>query len=282
MSVHLLMPIIDHAGKMPALPALRLLSPSVTQPFGYSGSFEARSDWERGRPARMISIPAHSNENRCKSYFGRRLEGLRVKHWVEENSIKMYDKQGSVLRIETTINNARRFKVFRRVTRKGKMVLRWIPMRKGVVDIRRRVEVCVSANKRYLEALAVVGDPKPSCRLFDCVSKPVERPGHTYRALHPVSPEDAKFFAVIVRGEFLIQGFRNKDLRKHLMADLERNPQKRHQASARITRLLRLLRAHGLIYKVSKSNFYRITKKGHDVMTTAVKFRQSNIALLAA
>lgn len=43
----------------------------------------------------------------------RRSEGLRVKHWAEENSIKMYDKQGSVLRIETTINHVRRFKVRR-------------------------------------------------------------------------------------------------------------------------------------------------------------------------
>ena len=42
-----------------------------------------------------------------------RSEGVRVKHWAEENSIKMYDKQGSVLRVETTINHVRRFKVRR-------------------------------------------------------------------------------------------------------------------------------------------------------------------------
>src|SRR5262249_36191726 len=40
-----------------------------------------------------------------------RVEGVHIKHWVEENSIKMYDKAGSVLRIETTINNPQRFKV---------------------------------------------------------------------------------------------------------------------------------------------------------------------------
>jgi len=37
----------------------------------------------------------------------KRIEGIRVKHRVEENSIKMYDKEGSVLRIETTINDPR-------------------------------------------------------------------------------------------------------------------------------------------------------------------------------
>lgn len=34
-----------------------------------------------------------------QSNVRRRVEGVRVKHWVEENSIKMYDKAGSVLRI---------------------------------------------------------------------------------------------------------------------------------------------------------------------------------------
>ena len=34
--------------------------------------------------------------------FKRRVEGVRVKHTARANSVKMYDKQGSVLRIETT------------------------------------------------------------------------------------------------------------------------------------------------------------------------------------
>ena len=56
-----------------------------------------------------------------------RCEGIRVKHWADENSIKMYDKQGSVLRVETTINNVRRFKVRRMTERKGVRRMRWIP-----------------------------------------------------------------------------------------------------------------------------------------------------------
>jgi hypothetical protein len=101
-----------------------------------------------------------------RSHMGSRVEGVRIKHWVEENSIKMYDKAGSVLRIETTINNTRRFKVRRRVTRQGQKTMTWVQMRKGVVDIRRRVEVCRGANARYLDALAVVGDSTPSPSYF--------------------------------------------------------------------------------------------------------------------
>ena len=71
----------------------------------------------------------------------RRVEGVRVKHTVNENSVKMCDKAGCVLRVETTVNNPIRFQVLRKVTRKGKTALAWRKMRKGVSDTRRRVEV---------------------------------------------------------------------------------------------------------------------------------------------
>jgi hypothetical protein len=216
------------------------------------------------------------------SRMQQRIEGVRVKHWVDENSIKMYDKQGSVLRIETTINNARRFKVWRPTKATGKPVMRLFSMRKGIADLKRRVELSRSANKRYLEALAVIGDTTPSHRLLDPVSRPVVRDGRNYRALHPISPADSKVFAVLLKGEYLIQGSRNRDLRKDLEPGEETDPISKRKASARISRLLRLLRAHGLIYKVPKTHYYRLTKKGQEVMTTATKFRDSNIALLAA
>lgn len=205
----------------------------------------------------------------------RRLEGIRVKHRVEENSIKMYDKQGSVLRIETTINNPRRFKVWRKGWRKGKFVMKWLPMRKGIADLRRRAELSLSANARYLDALAVVGLKTPSYRLLDRVSQRVKAK-RQYRALRPISPEDASLFEVILHGEFCLQGFRNRDLRQALGQNDLKN------TSGRISRLLALLRAHKLIFKVPKTNYYRITRKGHQVMATALKFRQPDLALLAA
>jgi len=205
----------------------------------------------------------------------RRLEGIRVKHRVEENSIKMYDKQGSVLRIETTINNPRRFKVHRQGWRHGKPVMKWLPLRKGIADLRRRAELSQAANARYLDALAVVGLETPSYRLLDRVSQRVKAK-RQYRALRPISLEDASLFQVILHGEFSLQGFRNGDLRRALGQSEPKN------SSARISRLLALLRAHKLIFKVFKTNYYRITRRGHQVMATALKFRQPDVALLAA
>jgi hypothetical protein len=215
----------------------------------------------------------------ASSDLKRRLDGIRVKHRVEENSIKMYDKQGSVLRIETTINNPRRFKVHREGISRGKKVMKWLPMRKGIADIRRRVELSRAANARYLDALSVVGLETPSYRLLDRVNHYVKKARRRYRALRPISPDDAMLFKVILQGEHSLQGFRNKDLRIALAGS---DPKPAKNNSSRISRLLALLRAHKLIYKVLKTNYYRITRKGHQVMATALKFRQPDIALLAA
>jgi hypothetical protein len=59
-----------------------------------------------------------------------RLPGRRVKHRMKGNWIKMYDKFGSVLRIETVINQPAEFRVRRRVRRKDKRVTEWVPIRK--------------------------------------------------------------------------------------------------------------------------------------------------------
>jgi repressor of nif and glnA expression len=62
----------------------------------------------------------------------------------------------------------------------------------------------------------------------------------------------------------------------------EKDPIKSGKASARIIRKLRLLREHGLIRKVSKTQYYRVTEKGHQVMTTSIAFRETDIAPLKA
>ena len=211
----------------------------------------------------------------------RRIEGVCVKHRVEENSIKMYDKQGSVLRVETTLNNPSRFRVYRGVRRRGRKVKGWYPLRKGIVDLRRRVQLSRGANARYLQALAVVGESQPAHRILDPVSQPVKNP-RPYRALRPISPQESCLFAAVLRGEFHLQGVRNHDLREALSPSPPNDSAHRRRAAARTTRQLRLLRAHGLIYRVGRTYYYRPTQKGQQVMNTALKFRQTNIALLTA
>jgi hypothetical protein len=227
---------------------------------------------------RMTASLAHDVTSQRREFF----EGVRVKHWVGENSIKMYDKQQSVLRIETTINNSRDFKSLREATRKGQSCLAWLPMRKGLADIARRVEVSRAANQRYLEALAVVGEPAPTKEVLDPLSRRVVKEGRAYRPLPPIDVQEAELFKAVLRGERLLDGFRNRDIRQLMAPEVKpRSPQGRALTGG-ITRALSLLRAHELIRKVPKTTRYRITHKGHHAMTTALKLRELDVAQIGA
>ena len=76
------------------------------------------------------------------------------------------------------------------------------------------------------------------------------------------TPDDAKLLAAICRGEFAINGFRNRDLRPLLFAPTVTDPQELRRQSATVTRKLRLLRGHALIKKVPKTHRYVLTAQG--------------------
>src|SRR5206468_4295460 len=120
-----------------------------------------------------------------QTHVGRRVQGVRVKHSMKSNKLKMYDKAGLVLRIETVINDPTEFRVRRR--KAGSKELHWQPLRKGVAWLWRYAEVSRSANGRYLNAMVVVDDDSPARRLLDRVTKPAKLNGRTRRALQPLS-----------------------------------------------------------------------------------------------
>ena len=70
-----------------------------------------------------------------------RWPGARIKHRVKNQWLKMYDKFGWVLRIETVINDPHEFRVRRLRTREGRRVMIWCPMNKGVINLYRYREV---------------------------------------------------------------------------------------------------------------------------------------------
>ncbi len=207
----------------------------------------------------------------------RRSEGLRIRHWVEENSLQMYDKGGRVLRVETTIKHPRRFHVYRRVTRHGRRVLAWLPLRKGIADLWRRTQLSRAANARYLNALAVGGDAAPAAQVLDPVAAPVCTATARFRPLHPVAPTDSALFRAVLAGPTLPHGFRNADIRHRLFPEGAASPQSAAHLAARTTRPLRLLRAHRLIHKVPHTRLYRVTARGHTVMATALTCRQTPV-----
>lgn len=224
----------------------------------------------------------HGNfEGEVVTDLKRRAEGTRIKHRLNANWIKMYDKQGSVLRVETVINNTRDMKVYR--TKEGDEggEMSWQRLRKGVADIQRRTEISQAANDRYVEALATVDDSRSLAELAETVCEPVTWKGKRARGLNPLAKEDARLLEAVNRGEFAINGFRNRDLRKLLFTKPKDKTQERKQSAA-ITRKIRLLRAHGLIHKISKTHRYQISPLGTDVINALLTARQASTAMLAA
>jgi hypothetical protein len=211
-----------------------------------------------------------------------RPEGIRIKHRVNHNSIKMYDKQGSVLRVETTINNTREFKVFRQPADQPDAKPSWQKMRKGVADLHRRTQVSQAANSRYLDAMADVQNLTPLRQLAEPLCQRVNFKGRTARPLNPLSESDAALLSHIARGEFIINGFRNRDLRALLFPTPSDDPNEQRRQSARVTRLLRLLRAHGLIQKISRTHRYQLNDKGRTAVTALLAAREADIVKLAA
>ena len=202
--------------------------------------------------------------------FKKRWPGARVKHRMKGNWIKMYDKHGCVLRIETVINHPHEFRVRREGKRQGQWVMGWYPMTKGVKYLYRYAEVSLSANRAYLEALAVVEDPSQAYRQLHEVCQPAARNGRRRRGLNPLRHDDLALFAAVLRGEHHIHGFRNQDVAAHLSLRPPKTPDERRRQSARVTRLLQLLHAHHLIAKIPRSRRWRVTARGVTLMSAAV------------
>jgi hypothetical protein len=210
----------------------------------------------------------------------RRPEGVRIKHRLGENSIKLYNKQGSVLRVETTINDAAGFKSFRTPEGKPEAEKSWHRMRKGIADLRRRAETSQAANNRYLKALASVEDTRSLGELTTGLCQPVRRDGRRARPLNPHAPDDAKLFDAISRGEFTINGFRNRDLRELLFEDADASPEDQRRHSAAVSRKLTLLRMHRLIRKVTSTHRYHLTVQGRIVVTALMTARNTSTQAL--
>lgn len=212
----------------------------------------------------------------------RRVEGTRIKHRLNRNWIKMYDKEGSVLRVETVINDPRDMKVYRTKEGDESGEKSWQRLRKGVADIQRRTEISQAANERYVEALATVDDTRSLAELAEAVCQPVTWQGKRARALNPLAAEDGRLLEVVNRGEFAINGFRNRDVRKWLFTKPAKDEAEERRQSAAISRKLRLLRAHGLIHKIAKTHRYQLSPHGRDVINALLAARQASTAKLAA
>jgi hypothetical protein len=233
----------------------------------------------RKGPSEHSVPPAFKGE--VVTILKRRPEGVRIKHAINKNSIKLYDKQGSVLRVETTINDSYDLMVYRPKEGQSDGPKAWRPMRKGIADLHRRASLCQASNERYLDALAAVSDDATLAELTRDMCRPLTVKGKRFRAIRPWDDKELKLLQAITRGEFLITGFRNRDIAPFLFpAVVSATPKEKKRISAAVSYRLRLLRAHGLIKKVQHTHRYFLTKKGQRVVTAVLAAHQATITQL--
>jgi len=216
--------------------------------------------------------------------YVKRPEGARVAFRVNRNGVKFYDKQGSVFRVETTITDARDLKSYRPKESDPDGPKAWRPMKKGVSDLPRRAAVSQRSNDRCLEALAAAATERTVGELTAKVCARTQWKGRPIRALHLLATDDLRLLRVVGRGEFVVNGLRNRDVRGLLFGPAGADAAEAKRQSAVVTRKLRLLRAHGVIQKVAKTHRYQVTAYGRELIAalTAAYAAQPNTLPAAA
>jgi hypothetical protein len=197
--------------------------------------------------------------------FNQRWIGTRIKHQMGPVSVKMYDKFNLILRIETTVNKVSFFKHYRQVQpRNGTPTRRWAPMKKTIHSLPALRESLFAANQRYLKFISSIATPVVGVEKLHQLAETKTQNNHRLKGFNLFSEEDTCLFRTLLQGEFFISGFTNQQLRQHL-------PDK---SANQVTRLLRRLRAHGIIKKIGNRYKYYLTKFGRQSASMALKLRE--------
>src|SRR6266478_7936543 len=208
-------------------------------------------------------------------------EGQRVKYALNGNSTKNYDKAytvfGNVLRAaETTINNVKGYKEYRTKEGDPDGPQSWRVARKGIAGIYRRVEISSQANNRAIDALASIDSSRRVEELTEAVQRRRKWEGGVTRALRPWA-EDKDLLRAVGRGDFQIQGLRNRDLQALLYDAPAATATEQRRRSAAVSRKLRMLRAHGIIKKIPCTHRYVVTKAGLEIIIAVLTTARTSV-----
>jgi len=191
-------------------------------------------------------------EGEMGNNFNTRIEGIRIKHSMGPVSIKMYDKFGLILRIETTVNDVSFFKHYRMVEhRDGSESMKLAQMKKGIYSLPALSSLLVAANRRYIEFISAIDDPSAGTKKLEKISRTVVKNNRSYKGFNLFDDDDQLLFESIASGEFTISGFQNKHLRSKLGG----------RTTSQISRTIKRLHVHGLIRKVGRTYKYSHSNK---------------------
>lgn len=199
-------------------------------------------------------------------YKSEREPGARIKHYLKKNWLKLYDKFGLILRVETVINQPDEFKVYRKCKhRDGTESMGWFEMCKGVGNLHHYQRHSLACNQRYLQALAAVDDPTPAYNDLRSLTEPKREQGRTYAGFNPAREHEVKLFAAVLTGDHVAQGFRNRDIRLAVYGEVKQHATRRRHSAA-VGRMLKRLHVRALIAKVPRTRRWRVTERGRRIL----------------
>jgi hypothetical protein len=202
------------------------------------------------------------------SQFATRIEGTCVKHRFGKSSIKIYDKFGLVVRIETTTNDVSAFKHYRVVEhRQGPATRALAPVKKTIYSLNDLRDILRGCNRRYLEYLSSLDDFSAGIRALDRLTHPRAINGRKVRGLNFFSRVEQTLLATLQRPGFNIAGLRRADLLPLLV---ERSP-------ATLTRQLSRLRQLGVIKRVAGTYRYYLTRAGRAAIAAGRRLTEHTI-----
>jgi DNA-binding HxlR family transcriptional regulator len=197
--------------------------------------------------------------------YNTRIEGTRIRHSMGMVSIKMYDKFGQILRIETTVKDVTFFRHYREVEqRDGSRVYRYAAMKKTLYSLGALREATTASNRRYLAFVMQLEDPRASLEKLDRVTRKVSENQRSYRGFNFYDEQDREVLESIGQGEFCISGMQNKTLRKLLPG----------RSTQQVSRTIKRLRTHGLVKKTAHSYKYYLTPLGREVVAAGLRLKQ--------
>jgi uncharacterized membrane protein len=135
-------------------------------------------------------------------------------------------------------------------------------LKKNIFSLPLLKDNMLACNKRYLDFISAIDNKDAGIKRLKKITASKKIENRKYKGLNFFSEEDLKILLTILRGEFNISGFRNKDLRKHI-----------EYKSNKVSRILKRLWSHGLIKKAQNSYKYYVTKLGKVAIIMSEKIK---------
>ena len=183
-----------------------------------------------------LSKPVHNSKSTQNKYS---IQAC-IKHWLEKNSIKCYNKSGCLLRVETTINNPD---------------LPGLKLKKPACNLQAYYWYGLKCNSRYFNTLADIDINSLTTDVYDKYQQAiVTENGVRIAAPDLRKKEQLELYALLLCDFSLFPGFKNK----HLREKMQGNPK-----TAKIAYEMRKLRERGAIKKLKNTHYYQVTEEGY-------------------